>query len=89
MAAVGAIYEAQKLGFRIPQDVSVVGFDDTVGTLDIGDDAAVGLAENLGRELAGDDDGAAMRCCFSLRAACNWFSSIRPFARSISPRRIL
>jgi DNA-binding LacI/PurR family transcriptional regulator len=29
MAAVGAMYEAQKMGLRIPEDVSVVGFDDS------------------------------------------------------------
>ncbi len=29
MAAVGAMYEAQKMGLSIPEDMSIVGFDDT------------------------------------------------------------
>lgn len=30
MMAIGAIQEAKRLGFRVPQDISVVGFDDIV-----------------------------------------------------------
>ncbi len=29
MTAVGAMYEAQKMGLRIPEDLSLIGFDDT------------------------------------------------------------